>query len=359
MNVAMPRPHPPSLTLGLDGAAGRKRAAVLIRRVLAAPGPLRVAAAYVTGEVEASLGLRASRLRDLTLLCEPFSGNCDPGLLDRLTDAGADVRAVPHLHAKVFASESGVVIGSANVSGAALIGTSTRTIEAVVSVEGRAHAAEVTAWFDTLATDARRWDDLRRDPVAAGMIRQAWARKQTQRGQRGGQSRTVPLLEALRGSTPFDWEGLTFALVVQHDEGPSRRRAAGAVRQAGYKPPKEWDFDWMEDATAADLDHVREYASRPDGTDVVTLYVRLNHDEHVAAITDIDETVWRLLGGAMADGTLYVAYAPSTSPLGLGRTARRAAVAALNAGLEQNPRIARRLDYRRFVDPAMLAKLLA
>lgn len=359
MNVAMPRPHAPGVTLGLDGAAGRKHAAVLVRRVLAAPGSLRVAAAYVTGDVEASLGLRASRLRDLTLLCEPFSGNCDPGLLDRLTDAGADVRAVPHLHAKVFASESGAVIGSANVSGAALIGTGTRNIEAAVSVEGRAHVEEVTAWFDTLAAGAHRWDDLRRDPVASGMIRQAWARKQAQRGHRGAQGRTVPFLEALRGAVPFDWGGLTFALVVQHDDGPSRRRAAGAVRQAGYKPPKEWDFDWMEDATPADLAHVRQYASRPDGTDVVTAYVRLDRDEHVAAITAIDETVWRLLGGAMADGTLYVAYVPSSSLLDLGRTARRAAVAALNAGLKQNPRIARRLDYRRFVAPDMLAKLLA
>lgn len=355
----MPHPHPPAVTLGLDAAAGRKRAAVLIRRVLAAPGPLRVAAAYVTGDVEASLGLCASRLHDLTLLCEPFSGNCDPDLLDRLTDARADVRAVAHLHAKVFASERGAVIGSANVSGAALVGTSTRTIEAAVAVEGRAHVAEVTTWFDTLAAGAHPWDDLRRDPVAAGMIRQAWARKQAQRGQRGGRGRTVPLLDALSVSAPFDWEGLMFALVVLHDEGPSRRRAAGAVRQAGYKPPKEWDFDWIEDATAADLAHVRHYASRPDGTEVVTLYVRLDRDEHVAAITGIDETVWRLLGGAMADGTLYVAYAPSTSVLGLDRTARRTAIAALNVGLKQNPRIARRLDYRRFVDPAMLAKLLA
>jgi hypothetical protein len=65
--------------------------------------------------------------RNLHVYCWPSAGGTHPDGIDSLVKKGANVAFVEHLHSKVYHSERGTVLGSANLSSNALGGVLTET----------------------------------------------------------------------------------------------------------------------------------------------------------------------------------------------------------------------------------------
>jgi phosphatidylserine/phosphatidylglycerophosphate/cardiolipin synthase-like enzyme len=84
-------------------------------------------------------------VRQLSLVCDPFAGGCEPAALDKLVAARADVRCLAHMHAKVYCSDAQAVLGSANLSKRAL---EYGAIEAVATLTAPEDVRAVRAWFD-------------------------------------------------------------------------------------------------------------------------------------------------------------------------------------------------------------------
>jgi hypothetical protein len=85
-----------------------------IRATIAAP-PVDMAVAFWGDKAIERLDLPAD-LADYRVACDARSGACSPTALGTLIKRGAKLVDVPGLHAKVYWSETGMVVGSANAS---------------------------------------------------------------------------------------------------------------------------------------------------------------------------------------------------------------------------------------------------
>jgi phosphatidylserine/phosphatidylglycerophosphate/cardiolipin synthase-like enzyme len=77
-----------------------------------------VAVAYVAAGALSYL----PSVKGLKLYCWPQAGGTSPQVIQALVNAGADVVFVEYLHAKVYWSPKGLLLGSANLSSSALGG---------------------------------------------------------------------------------------------------------------------------------------------------------------------------------------------------------------------------------------------
>ena len=123
---------------------------------------LRCAVAF-WGKGSSDLVNRQSGTRDLRIVCDISMGGCHPDALRRFgAPDNADVRYHDGLHAKVYLSDRGVVVGSANASdngigfgfqGAILAEAGTFHTQASVAW------TKASEWFDTLHSDAWQVDE--------------------------------------------------------------------------------------------------------------------------------------------------------------------------------------------------------
>ena len=85
------------------------------------------------------------------VVCDLTGGSTNPAEIERLIERGLEVKAAPKLHAKLYLSEQGAVIGSANASRNALTRTDPEPLEAGVFVSpGTAAYEEAGRHFKTL-----------------------------------------------------------------------------------------------------------------------------------------------------------------------------------------------------------------
>lgn len=131
----------------LDGAAAEGE----IRRLLGATKRARIAVAYWGAGAVERLGISELRNKDVQIACDLRSGGCNPDEVKRLLEIGADqVRTCDRLHAKVWLTDGGAVIGSSNASanGLGYEGDETRgLIEANVLIEDSAVLTAMSEWF--------------------------------------------------------------------------------------------------------------------------------------------------------------------------------------------------------------------
>lgn len=132
-----------------------------LKRLLRAAGTARLAVAFWGNGAVRSLGLRG-RKGQTQVLCDLFSGCCNPDEIKRLLRAHVEVRYVSGLHAKLYSTPGGVVVGSSNASanGLGFEGHElTGNVELNVLIKDRPLRTKAEAWFDQLWEEGGYVDD--------------------------------------------------------------------------------------------------------------------------------------------------------------------------------------------------------
>lgn len=262
------------------------------------------------------------------------------------------------LHAKVYVSDAGVAIGSANLSSGAF---DAGTLEALAVLRAPAHVHEAQAWFDALTRDAQTWRAIKADTLTYRRICAAYAAK------RGGSGARAPRVKLLKAFEEPEALGRYLVVNVIDDNEPAvgksaaRRAAASTERTL----PEGWTHDSYQPATPR---HERDANATPAGMMVLTVRVATRGDSAtVTEFRSIDDEIVRWVGATLAEGVLFGFYEPldaAQTPVGLPRLdlsarSRHAFVQALNAGLQSRPALGQRLASTRAVAPRRLSQLLA
>lgn len=168
-----------------------------IRRLIASSGTARLAVAFWGDTAIGHLGLDRPGL-DLSIICNLDSGACNPAEIRKLgaLTAPKRLRSDPRLHAKVYWTPKGAVVGSSNASTNGLAvegGPLDGWAEANVLIEEPEVLKKIEEWFDLRAGHAYEIgeDDLQR-------AESLW--KVRRRGAAAGARLTGDLLAAYRGS---------------------------------------------------------------------------------------------------------------------------------------------------------------
>jgi hypothetical protein len=161
------------------------------------------------------LGLGAA-LPGSRIICDAYSGACNPNTLKALLAAGFDVRFFHGLHAKVYISEAMAVVGSANASANGLGRESDELelgLEAGMVVSDAAPLAQARQWFDSLFAKSER---LR----GAGLneIQRLWRKR---RQSRPGSVRPKLTLEQAILANDRCLDDRRFFVVVYEPEEPT------------------------------------------------------------------------------------------------------------------------------------------
>ena len=132
------------------------------------------------------------------VLCDLFSGACDPEEISRLFETGAEVRTQDGLYAKVWCLNNVVIGGSANASSIGL-GPENGLVPAkeVATTSDSGLADSVSQWF------LRNWESAR--PVDRSDIESVrlWSEARRRNGQPPWASTVSEVLLPTQGRTPF------------------------------------------------------------------------------------------------------------------------------------------------------------
>jgi hypothetical protein len=93
----------------------RKESFELIRDLFGPAETITIAAPFFGDGALTQLGLEKSAAK-LTVICDLFSGGCNPHEIKKFLNPESDLRTHDRLHAKIYLTDKGVVIGSANPS---------------------------------------------------------------------------------------------------------------------------------------------------------------------------------------------------------------------------------------------------
>lgn len=333
--TVMPRrDHRPRFTgpprVAYDGPKGPKRVTGHIRQALGSAGPVHLAVAYVTQDLEKLLPVSRTRLREITLVCDPWSGACNPDVLERLHESGARVYARRRLHAKVYAGPGGAVVGSANLSGDALV---KGTEEAVTLLPGRAASKDAARWVQELAAASTSLVDLMADVVAWGAIKAAWRQHQEWKPRRRGLQPS--LLEALTHPFDHDLTDIRIDLIDEDAEDFEKAAKTEADRKRLRLPPG-WSHTYVDGIPKGYTlpRYLSAYEDDVEGCAILTLYIKADEARgRVLKFTSVDQEVGSLIGAAHRNGRVIWYYRMATAAINLKRD-RRELVTRLNAALK-------------------------
>jgi hypothetical protein len=329
----------------LDSEADPAAVGAQIKKVLSSRGQLRLAVAYVTGNFADLLGLRQLRWPDVSLVCDPFGGSCDPRLLKRLHKAGVRISCRPKLHAKVFISRTGAIVGSANISAPALGRGNT---EGACFVSDRATLKTAASWFDSLFASAAPISTLIDDPFRWGQIEAAWrARTRAERPQ------DPHLRDALyvKGSQQLDRCVFSMWSIPTGND----RHALAAARSVGLPLAEHWTYEAVPYGGKA---HEHRLKKASEHKVVLYLKVRDDKDNRVRSFTSLSSTAWNAEHVLVHKNEIYTYLQRVQSPVRLSGKETKLLIRELNHGLRRHPEVARHLDCGEFATAATIAKLL-
>ncbi|MFP1132937.1 hypothetical protein [Asticcacaulis sp. W401b] len=138
-------------------------AAKALQTLFANASRAKIAVAFWGNEAVEKLGLNRSGLK-LSVICNLDSGACNPieiRKLMTLCDKG-EVRSLPSLHAKVYWTPEGVLLGSSNASsnGLAVEGAPNKSwVEANMLIRDPAIIATIGQWFERQLPDSYEIED--------------------------------------------------------------------------------------------------------------------------------------------------------------------------------------------------------
>lgn len=122
-----------------------------IKEISYANGPKKFAVAFWGKRAAENLGITQKNGADYYILCDLFSGACNPSEIRKLLKLGCHVRTIDGLHSKIYANEVSVLIGSSNASSNGLASSGTQSsgnIEANALIRDKAFVRSALAWFD-------------------------------------------------------------------------------------------------------------------------------------------------------------------------------------------------------------------
>jgi hypothetical protein len=184
-------------------------------------------------------------------------------------------RVVKGLHAKVYLTESGAAVGSANLSPN---GLGKGTIEAAVVVRGSSAVRELRKWFEHLQQASRDVSKRLNDPEEfEKLLASGRAHQSGQKG--GGKSTTEPkpsLFEAIRKDLPA-LKDVVFGWYTADGDLRKSDVKEAATRRAIPLPSKGSEWAWIESPfRSGQLERLnRTCRGRP----LITWEVRLGDDE--------------------------------------------------------------------------------
>lgn len=187
-----------------------------------------LAVAYIGDGALLRAGLKDAM--NTRVVCDLFSGFCNPTAMRELRDAGADIKNVRGFHAKVYLGENSAVICSANLSSNGF-GEGEKEqkwgLEAGALVEDPTELKEVATWFDEIfrSGDAVDLDD--------GRLDEAWAKRPRRPGLKNDASKSGSLLKHVI-SNPSDFRALGF--VFTDSTAPRAEREAAVQDAVGSHP---------------------------------------------------------------------------------------------------------------------------
>ena len=179
----------------LTGDAIAREITKLVRK----RGKVRAAVAFWGADAAADTGLESKDKGQI--LCDLFSGGCNPYEVKKLMGYGLDVKTLHGMHAKIWINGDSVILGSANASANGLgfeqkaMDVALRNIpntEVNVLIRDRNFSEAATDWFD------RQWDHSK--PVTKLKLKEAellWKRRK-RRG--AGRVSDISILTAVNES---------------------------------------------------------------------------------------------------------------------------------------------------------------
>lgn len=143
-------------------------------------GPRKIAVAFWGQGALEALKLDRRKLVDTQIICNLSVGGCSPKVIRDLLDRGADVRAMPTLHAKAYIGAKAAVVGSANASSGGLCGDAGKGWrEVCVEHHDKQEIAALNAWFDSLWEESTDMSD----PQVANLLLELAEQDQASRGR--------------------------------------------------------------------------------------------------------------------------------------------------------------------------------
>jgi hypothetical protein len=228
-----------------------------VKKMLQSASAARLAVSYWGNGASKQLGLDQFGPSKLQIICDLFSGVCNPDELRALVKGGALIRCVDGLHSKVYLTKARAVVGSSNASanGLAFEGAELQAnAEASVLSSDTAAVQTIHKWFETL------WDIAR--PVNLQMIesvRPLWNKKRSSAHRQYLDS----LLTALQ-SEMDRLSALPIRVLFYDDEGP-REEAIVSFASSGQARYEEADLtQYHADNELPYYDVVTDWPVRPE-----------------------------------------------------------------------------------------------
>ena len=251
---------------------------------IASAGKFDAAIAYWGGGVTDLLDF-PSDMSGTRIVCDAFSGACNPTTLRELIQRGANVNFLDGLHAKVMLSGDGAIVSSANASSNGLAFEADEIdfgLEAVVSLESE-EAEHIAIWLEKIfaRSSSLTIEDLERVEPLCRMRRNA-----RPAGSRGSLKNAIT-----RGDSTLHDRRFFVAVTVPDDpteevEEKYAESAFGRERQSSDEEvPYFWDargwrcktgdvilsFEWDEDEEAYVYDNLWEVQGLIDRGFIVPL----------------------------------------------------------------------------------------
>ncbi len=147
-----------------------------VRELISEATTVRVAVAYWGKGSFERLDIKNMSGKDITIVCDLMSGSCNPDEIEKIQEALRDARVLrrDNLHAKVWLTDHGAIVGSSNMSanGLGFEGDElSGSVEANVYVDDAETLDATNEWFDNDVMDGakkiteddvteakRRWD---------------------------------------------------------------------------------------------------------------------------------------------------------------------------------------------------------
>jgi hypothetical protein len=175
------------------------------------------------------LGIQSTK--PMRILCDLLSGGCNPREIKKFLEGPfADnkefcVRYLNNLHAKVYATPTSIIVGSANASANGFgDGDRIGTLEAAVQTDDRAVVGEAAKWFDGLWKKSKKIDD-----AALEKARDAW------RSSRSKRPPKATVLEVLANDP--DWfRGGVWVTYYVSDVSDNAKARFEQIKERYYSP---------------------------------------------------------------------------------------------------------------------------
>jgi hypothetical protein len=211
-----------------------------IRRLAKRAGRKFAAVAYVTSDTHVKFGAGDTLVTDASNKAIK-TGQTSAKLLRAAHDRGAYLYSYPGLHAKVYAFDRAVVVGSSNLSS-----SSEDLLEAAAITEGARAVASVISFVESLTHKAKRIDRKFLDRVDRLPVRPGW--KPSKKAGKGPRLPKVPV-----------WlVGVTALADDAHPE-ESNRAESGKTLAAQAHGLDEEDISWIRYPTGSRFArHARE-----------------------------------------------------------------------------------------------------